>query len=69
MTYRDPFSAPGGTLFLVGKIDVLLTTLDGGEATVPLSDFVALFEYLSSQAAPSEQADATMPQPRAKEPT
>lgn len=46
MTEREPFTAPGGTLFLVGKLDILLTTLDGGEATVPLSDFVALFDYL-----------------------
>jgi hypothetical protein len=69
---REPFSAPGGTLFLVGKLDVLLTTLDGGEATVPLSDFVALFDYLSSQVAalPSDQAAATTPRLRLmKDPT
>ena len=48
MTEREPFSAPGGTLFLVGKLDILLTTFDGGEATVPLSDFAALFDYLQT---------------------
>jgi hypothetical protein len=43
---REPFTAPGGTLFLLGPVDVLLTTLDGQEATVPWSDFAALFRHL-----------------------
>lgn len=43
---REPFTAPGGTLFLLGPVDVLLTTFDGQEATVPWSDFAALFRHL-----------------------
>jgi hypothetical protein len=42
----DSLIGPGGTLFLIGKSDVLLTTLDGGEATVPLGDFALLFRHL-----------------------
>jgi hypothetical protein len=45
---RQPLIAPEGTLFLVGPDDVLLTTMDGGEATIPLSDLAALFQLLFS---------------------
>ena len=46
MIEREPFTAPAGTLFLLGPADVLLTTLDGQEATIPWSDFAALFRHL-----------------------
>lgn len=53
MVEREPFTGPGGTLFLVGRTDVLLTTLDGDEATIPLADFAALLRYLvASNAVP-----------------
>ena len=46
MIEEESLEGPGGTLFIVGKTDVLLTTLDGGEATVPLDDLAVLFRHL-----------------------
>jgi hypothetical protein len=48
-----PFLAPGGTLFIFSNdASVLLTTLEGGEARLPLSDLHALFDYLAELDAP-----------------
>jgi hypothetical protein len=57
----DSLIAPGGTLFILGEDDVLLTTLEGGEATVPFGDFFALLPLLcaASLAKPSK----TKPRP------
>jgi hypothetical protein len=46
LTERQPFVAPGGTLFLLGKSDVFLTTLDGREATITWADLAAFFHHL-----------------------
>jgi len=46
LTERQPFVAPGGTLFLLGKSDVFLTTLDGREATLTWADLAAFFRHL-----------------------
>jgi hypothetical protein len=43
---RQPFVAPGGTLFLLGPSDVFLTTLEGREATVTWADLAAFFRHL-----------------------
>ena len=63
MIEREPFTGPGGTLFLVGRADVLLTTLDGDEATVPLADFAALLQHLvaSNAVAPLKEPDPPVP--------
>ena len=62
MIEREPLTAPDGTLFLVGPNDVLLTTLDGKEATVSRRDLAVLFQRLSSagEQPPAEEA----PSPR-----
>jgi hypothetical protein len=43
---RQPFVAPGGTLFLLGPSDVFLTTLEGREATIAWADLAAFFRHL-----------------------
>jgi hypothetical protein len=43
---RQPFVAPGGTLFLLGPSDVFLTTLEGREATITWADLAAFFRHL-----------------------
>ena len=48
MTERKPFIAPDGTLFLLGDKDILLTTLDGCEATVSLNDLAAFLRHLET---------------------
>jgi hypothetical protein len=57
LTEREPFIAPGGTLFLLSDKDVLLTTLEGGEAIIPLGDLASFLRYLDSLRAgqPSEE--------------
>jgi len=46
LSERQPFIAPGGTLFLLGRSDVFLTTLDGREATIAWADLAAFFRHL-----------------------
>ena len=57
MIEREPLTAPDGALFLVGPDDVLLTTLDGKEATVSRRDLAVLFERLfaAGEAPPAEE--------------
>lgn len=46
LTDRQPFVAPGGTLFLLGPSDVFLTTLEGREATITWADLAAFVRHL-----------------------
>jgi len=62
LTERLPFLAPGGTLFLLGKSDILLTTLDGRESTLPLEDLAAFLRHLwTLRPAPPEEGPASRP--------
>jgi len=66
LTERQPFIAPGGTLFLLGGKDILLTTLDRGEAIVPLEDLACFLRYLDTLRAAEPSEDD--PDPPARPP-